>query len=268
MASGDKAFTGSIPAIYDEYLVPVLFAPYADDLVRRLGGMRRGRLLEIAAGSGAATRAMARALPPDVSIVATDLNQPMLDVSASRITDRKIEWRAADASALPFDDREFDAIVCQFGVMFCPDKARAYAEARRVLAPGGRFLFNVWDRLETSEFSHIAIQTLAKLFPDDPPSFFARIPHGYNDVGLIRDTLSAAGFANTEIETVDKSSRAPSPRAAAIGICQGTPLRNEIEARDASRLDEATDAVAAALAAKFGSGAIEGRMRAFVVSAG
>ncbi|MCC0004367.1 MAG: methyltransferase domain-containing protein [Methylobacteriaceae bacterium] len=267
MASGDKAFTGSIPAIYDEYLVPVLFAPYAEDLVRRLGGMAGGRLLEIAAGSGALTRALARALPPAVAIVASDLNQPMLDVSAARITDRRIEWRAADAGALPFDDREFDAVVCQFGVMFCPDKIRAFAEARRVLAAGGRYLFNVWDKLDTSEFSHVAIRALAKLFPEDPPSFFERIPHGYHDVAEIRETLTAAGFANTEIETVEKSSRAPSPRAAAIGICQGTPLRNEIEARDASRLEEATDAVAAALAAKFGSGAIEGRMRAFVVTA-
>ncbi|HMN70914.1 MAG TPA: methyltransferase domain-containing protein [Rhodoblastus sp.] len=267
MAGGDKAFTGSIPAIYDEYLVPILFAPYAEDLVRRLGGLKRGRLLEIAAGSGAVTRAMARALPAAVSIVASDLNQPMLDVSASRITDRRIEWRQADASALPFDDREFDAVVCQFGIMFCPDKPRAYAEARRVLAAGGTYLFNVWDTLETSEFSHVAIRTLAKLFPDDPPSFFERIPHGYHDIADIRAALHAAGFANTEIETVEKIGRAPSPRAAAIGICQGTPLRNEIETRDAGRLNEATEAVAAALAAKFGSGAIEGRLRAIVVTA-
>ncbi len=267
MAGGDKAFTGSIPAIYDEYLVPIFFAPYAEDLVRRLGDLRRGRLLEIAAGSGAATRAMARALPSSVSIVASDLNRPMLDVSRARITDRTIEWRAADACALPFDEREFDAVVCQFGVMFCPDKAQAFREARRVLAPGGCYLFNVWDRLETNAFSDIATQALAGLFPDDPPRFLERVPHAFHDVAAIRDALAVAGFANTEIETVEKSSRAPSPRAAAIGLCQGTPLRSEIEARDAARLNEATEAVATALAAKFGTGAIEGRMRAIVVTA-
>jgi len=267
MASGDKAFTGSIPAIYDEYLVPIWFAPYAEDLVRRLSGVMRGRVLEIAAGSGAATRAMARALPPAVSIVATDLNGPMLDVSASRLADRRIEWRVADASALPFDDKEFDAVVCQFGVMFLPDKAKGFAEARRVLKPGDLYIFNVWDTLDANVFALVATQALAAVFPEDPPTFFERLPYGYNDAGDIRATLVKAGFANTEIETVEKTDRAPSPRAAAIGICQGTPLRNEIDTRDASRLDEATEAVAAALAAKFGSGAIEGRMRALVVTA-
>ena len=267
LGKGDKAFTGSIPAIYDEYLVPIFFAPYAEDLVRRLGGVKRGRLLELAAGSGAATRAMARALPPAVSIVATDLNQPMLDVSAARIAGRTIEWRVADACALPFDAQEFDCVVCQFGAMFFPDKLRAFAETRRVLAAGGLFLFNVWDALEANDFSAVATQATNRLFPDDPPTFFARLPHGYHDADLIRRTLTEAGFANLEIETVEKRGRAPSPRAAAIGICQGTPLRNEIEARDPKRLDEVTDGVAAALAAKFGSGAIEGRLRALVISA-
>lgn len=267
MPGSDKAFTGSIPAIYDEYLVPIWFSPYAEDLVRRLTGVKRGRVLETAAGSGAATRAMARALPPAVSIVATDLNGPMLDVSASRIADRRIEWRVADASALPFDDREFDAVVCQFGVMFLPDKVRGFAEARRVLKPGGPYIFSVWDTLETNVFALVATQALATVFPEDPPTFFARLPYGYNDADDIRSALAKAGFANTEIETVEKTNRAPSPRAAAIGICQGTPLRSEIETRDAKRLDKATDVVAAALAAKFGSGAIEGRMRALVVTA-
>ena len=140
MGKGDKAFTGSIPAIYDEYLVPVFFAPYAEDLVRRLGGVKRGRLLEIAAGSGAATRAMARALPPAVSIVATDLNQPMLDTAAGLTAAANVEWRQADAQALPFEGASFDAVVCQFGVMFFPDKAAGFSQARRVLRPGGRFL--------------------------------------------------------------------------------------------------------------------------------
>lgn len=224
-------------------------------------------MLEIAAGSGAVTRAIARALPAAVSIVASDLNQATLDVSAARMTGRRIEWQVADAAALPFEDRAFNAVVCQFGVMFLPDKTRGFAETRRVLAPGGVYLFNVWDTLESNGFALVATQALAAVFPDDPPTFFARVPYGYNDSAAIRAALAQAGFVNMEIETLEKTSRAPSPRAAAIGICHGTPLRNEIEARDANRLDEATDAVAAALAAKFGSGAIEARMRALVVTA-
>src|SRR5262249_8372511 len=142
----DKVFAGSIPEFYDTYMVPVFFEPYAADLAARLAGRPLARVLETAAGTGVVTRALATTLPESVSIVATDLNQPMLDYASARGTTRAVEWRQADAMDLPFPNGTFDAVVCQFGVMFLPDKARAYAEARRVLRPGGVFLFNVSDR--------------------------------------------------------------------------------------------------------------------------
>ncbi|HEV2956964.1 MAG TPA: methyltransferase domain-containing protein, partial [Xanthobacteraceae bacterium] len=164
-------------------------------------------------------------------------------------------------------DRSFDVVVCQFGVMFFPDRVRGYAEARRVLKPGGRFLFNVWDRIADNEFAEVVTDALATLFPADPPRFMARTPHGYHDVAKIRADLAASGFASIAVETLERASKAPSPRDVAIAICQGTPLRNEIEALDPAGLERATQAAADALAARFGSGAVEGRIQAHVITA-
>lgn len=267
MEAADKVFAGSIPEIYDRLLVPLLFEPYARDLAGRLAEAGPRDVLETAAGTGVVTRAMAARLP-EARIVATDLNQAMLDrATARQAQDGRIAWRRADALALPFADASFDAVACQFGVMFFPDKVQGYREARRVLRPGGRFLFNVWDRIAENEFADTVTQALAALFPQDPPRFLARTPHGYHDAERIRAELAAAGFAEVSIDAVDAASRAASPRDPALGYCQGTPLRSEIEARDASRLEEATERAAEALARCFGSGAIEGRMRALVVSA-
>jgi SAM-dependent methyltransferase len=168
---------------------------------------------------------------------------------------------------LPFDDRNFDVVACQFGAMFFPDKVRGYREARRVLRPAGSFLFNVWDRIEENEFADVVTQALADVFPDDPPRFMARTPHGHHDVGRIRQDLSAAGFAGIVVEAVDALSRAPSAREVAVAYCQGTPLRNEIETRGVARLDEATERAIDVLERRFGSGPVEGRIRALVVTA-
>ena len=180
---------------------------------------------------------------------------------------RPVEWRTADAQQLPFDDASFDAVVCQFGVMFFPDKAKAFAEARRVLRPGGLFLFNAWDRIEENEFADVVTQALATVFPTDPPRFMARTPHGYHETSAIVRDLANGGFAAVpKISTVARRSRAPSPRHPAIAYCQGTPLRNEIESRDATRLGEATDIAAEAVARRFGSGAVDGKIQAHIVS--
>jgi SAM-dependent methyltransferase len=263
----DKVFAGSIPEIYDTYLVPLIFEPYAADLVNRLASRPLGRVLEIAAGTGVVTRAMASALPETVSIIATDLNQPMIDHASALGTTRPIEWRQANALQLPFQNGTFDAVVCQFGVMFFPDKSAAYSEARRVLRSGGIFLFNVWDRIAENEFADTVTTALERVLPEDPPRFLARTPHGYYDLEIIKRDLKYGGFTERpEIITVAARSRAESPRIPAVAYCEGTPLRSEIEARDASRLGEATDAAAEAIARRFGRGAVDGKIQAYVIT--
>ena len=265
-AAGDRKFAGSIPQFYEQYLVPLIFHPYAADLASRAARRKPSRVLEIAAGTGVVTRQLATALPADVAIVASDLNQPMLDHAAAVGTARPVEWRQADAMQLPFADESFDVVVCQFGVMFFPDKAKAFAEARRVLRPGGAFFFNAWDRIDDNDFANAVTQSLASVFPKDPPRFMARIPHGYHDVAAIGRDLTAGGFTRSpSISTITARSRAESPRIPALAYCQGTPLRNEIEARDASRLAEATDAAEAWLARRFGKGAVDGKIQAHIV---
>lgn len=267
MADTDKVFSGSIPKLYDTHLVPLIFAPYATDLAQRLGSRSLSSVLEIAAGTGVVTRALASSLPDNVSIVATDLNQAMLDHGAAVGTKRAVEWRQADAMQLPFESAMFDAVVCQFGVMFFPDKSRAFAETLRVLKPGGVFLFNVWDRIEDNEFADVVTTSLESLFPNDPPRFLARTPHGYHDLRTIERDLANGGFSRVpRVDTLAARSKATSFRIPAIAYCQGTPLGNEIEARAPTRLAEATDIAAEAIAKRFGRGAVDGKIQAHVVT--
>ena len=190
----DKVFAGSIPKLYDEYLVPLIFEPYATDLAQRLASRSVTRLLEIAAGTGVVTRALASRLPEDVAIVATDLNQAMLDQASAVGAARPVEWRQADAMRLPFADGTFDAVVCQFGVMFFPDRVGAFSEARRVLRPGGVFVFNAWDRIAENELADTVTTSLQSVFPGDPPRFLARTPHGYHDRTVIERDLAGRRF--------------------------------------------------------------------------
>src|ERR1700750_3284373 len=183
MATSDTVFAGSIPDIYDRLLVPLIFEPYARDLAERVAATKPQLVLETAAGTGAVTRALAASLA-DARIVATDLNQPMLAHAKARQSgNARIEWKQADALALPFEDQTFDIVVCQFGAMFFPDKVQGYREAHRALKPGGRFHFNVWDNIATNEFADVVTEVLATMFPEDPPRFMARTPHGYCDTG-------------------------------------------------------------------------------------
>lgn len=268
MLETDKLFAGSIPENYDRYMVPLIFEPFAADIARRAAALSPGAVLEIAAGTGVVTRALAPRLAPGASYVVTDLNQPMLDYAASRQTpDSRITWRQADAMALPFEDAAFDLVCCQFGAMFFPNRVSAYREARRVLKPGGRFLFNVWDRIEENVFADDVTNALVRIFPDDPPRFLARTPHGYHDKALIRRDLEDAGFSDVAIETRAEQSRASSPRLPAVAYCQGTVLRTEIEARDAGKLDAATDYAASAIADRHGSGEVAAKIQAHVIVA-
>ncbi|MBS0388950.1 MAG: methyltransferase domain-containing protein [Proteobacteria bacterium] len=264
MGAGDTQFRGNIAAIYERLLVPLLFEPYAADLASRATRFAPRRLLETAAGTGAVTARLAAALDAGARITATDLNEPMLEVARAQHADPRISWRQADAQALPFSDAGFDAVVCQFGAMFFPDKLRAYREARRVLAPGGHFHFNVWNDIADNEFAQEVTAALAPLFPSAPPRFLARTPHGYHDAAAIRTTLAAAGFAQCTVDVVEHISRAASARDVAVAYCQGTPVRNEIEQQDGARLEEATQAAEHALRSRFGSGTIEGRISALV----
>jgi ubiquinone/menaquinone biosynthesis C-methylase UbiE len=264
MTSTDTAFSGSIPALYDRFLGPFLFEPYAVDLAGRAAALEPRRILETAAGTGIVTEALVAALP-EAELAATDLNQAMLDVAARRVTSPRVSFRAADAQALPFDDGEFDLVVCQFGVMFFPDRVLAYREAKRVLRPGGHFLFNAWDRLEENPGSKAVADSVASLFPGDPPGFLERTPFGYHDQARIEQDLRAAGFREVEMETVRKRGPVETAREAAAGLCKGSPLRSEIEARSPDRLDEAAEAAADAVEAL---GAEAGRLSAHVVRAG
>ncbi len=268
MSATDKVFAGSIPQFYDTLMVPMIFEAYAADLAALAATGSPGAVLETAAGSGVVTRALAPRLRADARYVVTDLNQPMLDYAAARQeADGRLEWRQADALDLPFERASFDVVCCQFGAMFFPDRIAAYAEARRVLRPGGRLVFNVWDRIEENAFADEVTHALAAVFAGDSPRFLARIPHGYHDIALIRDDLTRAGFGDIAIETREKVSRAPSARDAATAYCQGTPLRNEIEARDASLLQFATDRAAQAIAARHGEGPVAGKIQAHVIVA-
>jgi len=262
----DQDFRDSIAQVYESHLVPLIFEPYAEGLAKQLSSRPVTRVLEIAAGTGVVTRALASALPASVSIVATDLNQAMIDQAMAIGTSRPVEWRVADAMQLPFANESFDAVVCQFGVMFFPDKATAFTEVRRVLAPGGVFVFNVWDRIEENEVPDIVTNALAAFFPGDPPRFMVRTPHGYHDRATIERDLVEGGFTTPPmITTVAARSRASSARDAAVAFCLGTPLRHEIESHEPNRLREATDAATEAVAARFGRGAIDGKIQAHVV---
>ena len=265
-ASQDAGFSGSIPEIYDRCLGPLLFEPYAADLAQRAARLRPGRILETAAGTGIVTAAIAKALPA-ADIIATDLNQAMLDVAARRVASSKVRFQAADAQSLPFADGAFDLVLCQYGVMFFPNRLAAYREAGRVLKPGGQFLFNVWAALDGNPIARIVEEAVATLFPDDPPRFLSRTPYGYGDAATIADDLAAAGFADVGIETVILPSRAASARQAATGFAHGSPLRTEIAARDPSLLQQAAERATSALEAEYGAGPIEAVMTANVALA-
>jgi SAM-dependent methyltransferase len=269
--NGDAVFAGSIPELYDTLLVPLIFEPFAVDLARRVAALAPARVLETAAGTGALTRALARTLPPEVDLIATDLNPPMIERAKAMGTARSVQWRAADAMHLPFDDGCFDVVACQFGVMFFPDRAHAFGEVRRVLRPGGAWVFNTWDRIGDNEFAQTVSEALARLYPHDPPDFMARTPHGYHDRATIVADLAQAGFEGAiEWETVATRSTGGSALLAATAYCQGTPWRGEIEtlaARGGAGLAEATEASAALIRERFGDGRVDGKIQAHVVIA-
>jgi ubiquinone/menaquinone biosynthesis C-methylase UbiE len=263
----DNSFTDGVAKLYESTLVPLIFEPYAEDLAARTLALAPTAVLEVACGTGVATRALASALPADCEIIATDLNEAMIEHGEFIGTSRAVTWRQADAMELPFADGSFDVVACQFGVMFFPDRVAAYREIRRVLRPGGTFLFSIWNGVEDNEFAAAVTDALNTLYPEDPPVFLARTPYAHGNPTQIESDAKAAGFAECNLTQRDDVSVATDPEQAAIAYCQGTPLRNEIEARDAGGLERATTAAATAIRTRCGEGPVEGRISAVVVSA-
>jgi SAM-dependent methyltransferase len=264
----DAVFAGSVPEVYERCLVPLIFEFYADDLAKRIARLAPTSVLEIAAGTGVVTRALASGLDASVEITASDLNPDMIDHAEALGTSRPVTWRHADVMHLPFPDNSFDVVVCQFSAMFFPDRPTAYAEVNRVLRAAGSFVFNVWDEIANNEFAAVVTEAVGELFPDDPPLFLARTPHGYHDETTIRSDLTSAGFTeHVTIEALEHRSRANNADLPAIAYCQGTPLRNEIEQRAPTRLHEATAHASKRLAERFGSTDLESKIRGFVITA-
>ena len=267
MTDPNVLFAGGIPENYDRHLGKVLFEPYARDLVGRLDVKDGARVLEIACGTGIVTRYLRNRIPATATLVATDLNPPMIDYARLKLTGmRGIEWRPADACALPFPSRSFDAVVCQFGFMFVPDKPAAFREARRVLAPGGAFLFNVWDSLERNAFARIAHETIASFFPADPPTFY-QIPFSLHGRDELEAFLSGNDFGGGRVEEVALEGQSPSAGDLATGLVEGNPTATAIRERGDVPVGKVIEAVATALAREFGDRPVRLPLKALVVRA-
>ena len=267
MPAESVAFVGSIPENYDRYLGPVLFEPYAKDLAERVNGPEDGSLLEVACGTGIVTRRLRERLSPRVKIVATDLNEAMIKFAARKFrADENIEWKPADALDLPFEDQTFDAVVCQFGLMFFPDKQQGVNEAFRVLKPNGRFIFSVWDDIEHVDLAKAAETVIKQFFPEYPPDFYD-IPFSFHEQDKLRLVLTTAGFREIEIDVVPFPCVSASARDAAHGLIHGNPVISAINERDPAKAPEIEAALAEEIAAQFGAAPVAASMQAIVCSA-
>lgn len=264
----DAAFSGSIPQQYDRYLGPLIFEGYARDLARRVKAPPGGRVLETAAGTGIATRHLRDALADNVTILATDVNEAMVEVGRSRTGDGgTLEWRQADAMDIPLQGGAVDAVVCQFGMMFLPDKVDAAREAARVLRPGGSFVFNVWDSFAENPMVRTVDTTLERLYPGDPPGFL-KIPFSWNDMEEIAGTLAEAGFEDIAFEVLPAESTAPEARHAALGFVTGTPVSADIAGREEGpSLDDVVDTVTAEIAREHGNAPARAKMQSILFTA-
>jgi ubiquinone/menaquinone biosynthesis C-methylase UbiE len=251
-----------MPAAYERGMVGPVFEPFAEHLSAAVAARRPGRVLELAAGTGVLTRRLVRLLP-EAAIVATDLNEAMVSLGQELVPEA--EWQPVDAMSLPYDDASFDVVVCQFGVMFLPDRVAAYRGMRRVLRSGGALLFNAWGDVEEHTYEKALVQVLHALFPDDPPTFMESTPHGYSDPMRIESDVRAAGFNDVTVETLHLTSEVDSVAALATGYCEGSPVRAELARR--GDVAELTGPVVAEMQKLLGPGPITGTMAAHEVVA-
>jgi SAM-dependent methyltransferase len=260
----EASFVGTIPEHYDAGLGPTIFVDVAADIAARGAALRPARVLEIAAGTGIVTRALRDLLPASSQLTATDLNPPMLEVAKTKFTASEgVTFAIADAMALPFADASFDLVVCQFGVMFFPDKDRSYREVRRVLAPGGHYLLNVWDGHKRNPFGRISQEVIEHFFPDEPPQF-QRIPFSY-PFEPIKESLIDAGFSEITASVLRFEKPLPDPGLLARGVVYGSPLIEQIKSRGGVPPSTIHDALTQAYAREFASGSMP--LQALVVSA-
>jgi len=267
-----RLFAGGIPDAYERLMVPLFFQPYADDLVARAVARQPSAILELAAGTGVVTRGLATALPVGSTVVATDLNPGMVEVARNRGATRPdgappVAWQVADAQDLPFPDGSFDLVVCQFGVMFFPDRPAAHAEVARVLRPGGTYLLSTWGSVETHAVADAVDRAYREALPDAEPNVITRVAHGYHDTDRVRRDLEAGGLTVEAIETVSLPSTAPSPEAAALAIPRGTPLRAELEPHGPGVRADVEARVTELLVERFRDGPFRAPMSALVVTA-
>jgi ubiquinone/menaquinone biosynthesis C-methylase UbiE len=263
MSDQAARFIGSIPQNYDKGLGPRIFVDYADNLSGRVADLNPRSVLELAAGTGIVTRKLRDSLPADTHLVASDLNPPMLEVARAKFrADETVEFKQIDATNIEFDDESFDVVTCQFGVMFFPDKDRSYSEVRRVLRPGGSYVFNVWDSWAANPFARITHEAVEKFFPDDPPGFY-RVPFSYHDEDELRESVFRAGFSTVDVEYVGLQSKIPSAADFAQGLVFGNPLFDEIVSRGGDPVEVRT-AVATAIDKELGG---EMPLQALVVHA-
>jgi SAM-dependent methyltransferase len=251
-----------MPEAYDRWLAPAVFRPFAVDLARRAARLTPRRVLEIAAGTGVLTRELVAAIPA-TEVTATDLNAAMVEFGSRRVPGAA--WQQADAAHLPFGDKQFDLVICQFGVMFFPDKSAAFREVRRVMTAQGRLLFNAWSTVDTHGFAAALVAGVARVFPDDPPTFIVAVPHGYSDLGQAVADLAAGGLEGVSIESVTLDGQSGSAADVAVGFCTGTPLRMAIEAR--GDLMASAAVVSDEMTTLLGGGPVTAKMTAYVIEA-
>jgi SAM-dependent methyltransferase len=265
MSGSHADFSGSIPATYDACLGPLLFEFSGADIAERVAGaIRRGRVLEIACGTGISTQYLRERLVSDVEIVATDLNPGMLDYArAHRGSLQGVRYEIADALALPFDDQSFDAVVCQFGIMFFPDIVKGLSEMARVLRPGGFIACNVWDSLEVNRVAGLAHETVARYFDSEPPTFL-QVPFGSCPSDSTLELFRAQGFEKMQMHTVDATVECPSALNVARGLIEGNPGVLEIQARANATPATITGALCEELTRHFGPDPIQVPLREFV----